>query len=457
MAFPSVTYTLTNGTTADASQVLGSGSDSFSIGFSDGTKSLNMAAGAFSGAVTISGAVTLGLSSSNLITWNGSLASSIPISTTNTFDIGSDPFGLASIYFGSGSSAHSTRLKGGSVSAAITLTLPITDGNARDKISSDGSGVLSFVPIQRSSTDVQNAGIVTSVSANALTVALKGADGNDPSATNIVDVLFRSATATTGTPSLVSITAATSLTVASSATLGHISAKNYYIFVYLLNNSGTAELAVSSSGSFDDGTIQSTTALSSGSTSGSVLYSTTSRSNVAVRLIGRLLSNQTIAGTWAANMSEISLSPFYRRPNSEIYLDAANGHGATNTKIRRWTNIVNNTGLDMTLTQDATNGDSITIVNGGLYHIDYKDNKSTGGYEFGVSVNSNALTTAIGSVAYSTTNGRIIYGNGSTDGRNETGRSLRLLSGDVIRAHDDGTLDASTAALSHFVVTRIGD
>lgn len=400
MAFPSITYTLTNGTTADATQVQQNFQDLIN-GFSDGTKDLNMASGTFSGTLSISGSVTLGLSSSNLVTFNGSLNTSIALSTTNTFDIGSDPFGLASIYLGSGSSAHSTRLKGAAVLAAYTFTLPLSGGSSGQILQTDGSGATSFVNNPRSSSDAQNLAIASSVSGNALTVALKGQDGNDASATNRVDVNFRNATSATGTPTLVSLSAALSLVVASGATLGHVSAAQCYIYVYVINNAGTMELAISSTGSWDEGTVQTTTALSGSSNSSGILYSTVSRSNVAIRLIGRLSSTQTTAGTWATGVSEISLFPFRKLKNSHFFVDTGNNYGSSNTKVRRFTNVRASVGTDLTYTDSSTLGGFITVNSPGLYFCMYSDTTSSTDCSVSIVINGSAGTNSNNSLTYS--------------------------------------------------------
>jgi microcystin-dependent protein len=155
-------------------------------------------------------------------------------------------------------------------------------------------------------------GLACSVAGNALTIALKQADGvSDPSTgASAVKIAFRSTTTTAGSHTEVSATSATSITVSSGSTLGHTSAKTHYIWVYAINNSGTIELAVSSTLQ-DTNTVITTTAEGGTGTadSASVVYSTTSRTNVAARLIGRLQSNQTTAGTWAAVPTQISLDP----------------------------------------------------------------------------------------------------------------------------------------------------
>ena len=65
MAAPAYTYTLTNGTTADASQVMQDFNDILN-GVSDGTKDLTFNALTANGAANLKAAVTLGASSANL-------------------------------------------------------------------------------------------------------------------------------------------------------------------------------------------------------------------------------------------------------------------------------------------------------------------------------------------------------------------------------------------------------
>lgn len=160
-----------------------------------------------------------------------------------------------------------------------------------------------------SSSEISNLGLACSISGSALTIALKTKAGVNPSSTSPVRVGFRNATLTTGTYSRRSATGSLSLVVPAGATLGHASGRGQYIFVYLLDNAGTIELGVSSV-PLDEGTVHSSTAIGTGSDSNRVLYSTAARTNIAIRLIGRLYSNQVVAGTYDADVSEISLWPF---------------------------------------------------------------------------------------------------------------------------------------------------
>mgnify|MGYP000045784061 FL=1 len=153
---------------------------------------------------------------------------------------------------------------------------------------------------------IENLGITCSVSSNALTINVKAADGSTPSIGNAVRVGFRSSSLSNGLPSLVTIQSALSMTVSSGSTLGHTSGVDLYIYVYLINNDGVAEIAVSGT-YYTEESAKSTTAEggAGGADSGSTIYSVAARTNKAIRLIGRLTSNQAAAGTWAAAPIEI--------------------------------------------------------------------------------------------------------------------------------------------------------
>ncbi len=146
---------------------------------------------------------------------------------------------------------------------------------------------------------IQNLGLSASVATKALTVALKTKALADPSSTDPVQIAFRNATLTTGDYSVVSATAATSVVVPSGGTLGFTAAEDGLIYVYAINNAGTIELAVAKKALFDESIVHSTTAISATADSDNVLYSTTARTNVAVRLIGRIrITTGAVAGEW---------------------------------------------------------------------------------------------------------------------------------------------------------------
>ena len=159
-----------------------------------------------------------------------------------------------------------------------------------------------------STLEITNASLAASVSGNALTIALKGADGSDPSSTNTVYIGTRNATAATGTYNQRSVTSALSVVIPSATTIGTVSAVPSTVYVYAIDNGGTIALGVSLQ-LFDDGSIQSSTAISGGS-SATVLYSTSALSSKAVRLLGRVKITEATAGTWATSPSEVANVPF---------------------------------------------------------------------------------------------------------------------------------------------------
>lgn len=143
MAAIAVTYSFTNGTTSDATQVNQNFTDIIN-GLSDGTKDISVSAGTFAGNVSISGNTTIGNASGDDLTVTASLASSIPIKTTNSYDIGSSTLGLRALYFGANS--QTVKIQGSSsMSATWTLTLPVSAGSDKQFLQTNGSGVASWV------------------------------------------------------------------------------------------------------------------------------------------------------------------------------------------------------------------------------------------------------------------------------------------------------------------------
>lgn len=157
-------------------------------------------------------------------------------------------------------------------------------------------------------TWIDNISIAVSVASNALTVAIKDSAGNNHSATSRGRLAVRSATITSGAYSILESTGAQSLTIPTTATLGSASAVPATYYVYEINNAGTLEPAISMT-RFDESQIISTTAISAGSTSSTVMYSTTARTNVAFRLIDAFKMTQATAGTWATAASYVSGFP----------------------------------------------------------------------------------------------------------------------------------------------------
>jgi len=160
-----------------------------------------------------------------------------------------------------------------------------------------------------SSIALTNLGFDVTVGSSAATIALKQKNGSsDATGGSPINIAFRSSTLADAAYSLISITGAISLVVPSGATLGSISGAAQKHYVYALNNSGTVELAVSGI-LYDDSILQSTSAIGTGSDSISGLYSSSARSNVAIRVLGYFISTQTTAGDWSSLPTSMSVIP----------------------------------------------------------------------------------------------------------------------------------------------------
>jgi hypothetical protein len=139
--------------------------------------------------------------------------------------------------------------------------------------------------------------VTASVASNALTCTL-----------NPTSLDFRSATLGAGTVNTRSVGTAISVVVPSTATLGTVSATQSRLVLLAIDNAGTVELAIvniAGGNDLSETGLISTTAISAGATSASVVYSNTARTNVAYRVIGYVESTQATAGTWATAPSTI--------------------------------------------------------------------------------------------------------------------------------------------------------
>ncbi len=161
----------------------------------------------------------------------------------------------------------------------------------------------------RSLLGIDQPALTFSVGSSALTIGLKTPAGADGTSAAPVSMPFRSATLTSGAVVVRKLTAAATLVVSNGSTLGTSSGVDAWLYIYALDNSGTIELAISGS-YYGDHFIGSTTAEggAGAADSDSTIYSTTSRSSVAMRLLAAVRSNQTTAGTWAAVPVECRLA-----------------------------------------------------------------------------------------------------------------------------------------------------
>ena len=193
--------------------------------------------------------------------------------------------------------------------SAVLLIYDLTTD--RWRIVGGGSGGAAPSTTLDSSIDIENLAIATSVGSSALTIALKTKAGSDATALDPVNVAMRDITLTSGTYNIRTVISALSLVISSGSTLGQVNGQPSTIFVYLIDNAGTLELAASHS-LFREDTLATTTAEggAGAADSATVMYSATARTGVPFRLIGKIINTQTTAGTWASAGTQIQIAPF---------------------------------------------------------------------------------------------------------------------------------------------------
>jgi hypothetical protein len=183
-----VTYTFSNGTAADASQVNTNFTDLIN-GLTDGTKDLSISALTCAGTATLNGNVNLGNASADDITITGSLASDFPIKTTGTYYIGSATKGLLGVYFGNGSNSNTAGIKGGVTSASYTVTLPLAAPSTGQRVVASSASALTFDNFKYLVTSITNSNspytalstdevILCNATSGAITVNLGAAASN---------------------------------------------------------------------------------------------------------------------------------------------------------------------------------------------------------------------------------------------------------------------------------------
>lgn len=188
----------------------------------------------------------------------------------------------------------------------------LTTATTRTVAFPDKSGTAAFTSDLGANATPTNLTLIASVSANALTIAVKGHDGNDPSATNVVYVPFRSATAGSGDIDVLSLTAATSLVISSGSTMGFTSAVAGRLWIVGFNDGGTFRLGAVNCLSgvnimpLRNGIYSSTAeGGAGGADSAQVIYTGTAVTSKALTILGYLEATEATAGTWATTPSVV--------------------------------------------------------------------------------------------------------------------------------------------------------
>jgi len=210
------------------------------------------------------------------------------------------------------------RMSLGNLTTATTRTLTLQDKSGIPALLAD-------------LTTPYNAALAASVNANALTVSLKNIAGNDASAGDPVYIPFRSATVTSGTPTVRAVTAALSVVAPQGATLGFAGSTSGRLHVYAVDNAGTVTLAVYRAESsatvvpLDECGVVTTTAIGTGSDSAQVPYSTAGHTNCAVSYLGYIeITPGATPGDWSASPTVVmTYRPGVKKPGDVVAVGMA--------------------------------------------------------------------------------------------------------------------------------------
>ena len=176
---------------------------------------------------------------------------------------------------------------------------------------------------------------------------------------------------------------------------------------------------------------------------GSTVVAVTS---TGVAVTGTLSATGAVSGTTGTFTGAVTT------PLSYVRLNTANGYGSTNTVIRRFTNIVNNVGTDITYADSATLGATFTINTSGVYSASYNDSFVSGA-DMGMSINSTQLTTNIVSI---TVTDRLIAATAtSTNILSCVSATFYAAAASVVRAHTDAAASGASPNRSNFTIARV--
>lgn len=246
---------------------------------------------------------------------------------------------------------------GCAVNGAKVLDVSTAGLNVVGTISANGAA-LSPLP---QSVVMVNGTIVESNGSSAATFAIKTLAGTDPSASDPVYFTFRNVTAGTGNYSIVTLTAALSLTISSGSTMGFSNTTAGRLWFAIFNDAGTPRLAAINCRSGSNlyplaaWGIASSTAEggAGGADSAQLFYTGSAVTSKAYGVIGYATyeSGLVTAGTWNSSPTRIQLLATDTKLPGELVQIQQNATGAVATG----TTVLP---LDDTIPDQSTDGNS---------------------------------------------------------------------------------------------------
>lgn len=139
---------------------------------------------------------------------------------------------------------------------------------------------------------------------------------------------------------------------------------------------------------------------------------------------------------------------------SLVRVNTSSGAGSTDTKIREYTNTIDNYGDDITYSSNSVNGSTWTINKSGVYALHLHDGQNTAPSAAGWTVDSASLTTSIFSVAQTEVLASFLTQNTGDIGSADWVGFLSA--GAVLRVHlGTNTNDLSLATRAGATVSRV--
>lgn len=213
-------------------------------------------------------------------------------------------------------------------------------------------------------SDLNNVSFAVSASAGALTIDLKDAAGNNPSASSPVVLNFRNVSKSNGPLSALTITSASSVVVPSTSTLGFTSAVAGRIWITGWNDGGTFRLGVFNASDANGiyplnerAPASSLQVVAAGNAAGQHYTAGAAVTSKAFRILGYVdwnASGVVTAGTWTTtNLDTIqTFGPGIKKPGDVVQAVIANNVGSGSNSSATFADVTGG-GLSLTPTSAA--------------------------------------------------------------------------------------------------------
>lgn len=206
------------------------------------------------------------------------------------------------------------------------FTLPNSNGSNGQSLISDGAGNLSWSYSPTNylleslyfGANEANVTLDCGVNANQIECKLRNYSGGSHSSSSHGWLRFRSETANSGASQYHIMSGTQNVYVLpSGSTLGCHDGIECEIHIYASLNSGTAQLCYYNPDrggmTLDEGKLYSSTTMSGSANNAKTLYCATGTTNKAIRYVGRILTTQATAGTYASALTEVASIPFRKK------------------------------------------------------------------------------------------------------------------------------------------------